>query len=82
MTVTAQKRVVSGIYKLINTLNGEIAIAASTGLYFCRYDPVHKQFDVKNEYLAHDQIVTSVCEIEPGRFFCGVWEHSYGLICT
>lgn len=64
------------------TLSGEIAIASATGLYFCRYDPVLKSFDLKKDFLMQDNIVTSVCETEPGTFFCGVWEHPFGVLSS
>lgn len=82
MTIIVQARVLSGIYKLVSTLNGEIAIAASTGLYFCKYDPVYKKFDLKQEFLLQEYIITAVYEVAPGHFFCGIWEHAFGVICA
>lgn len=40
MRIVAQEKVVSGIYKVIRTKGDEIAIAASTGLYFCKYNSI------------------------------------------
>lgn len=61
--------------------DGEIAIASANGLLFCKYDPLLRQFQMQNEVLLVDQIVSSVKELQRGTFVCGVWAHPEVYLC-
>ena len=39
-----EQKLLSGIYHMIKTINGEFAIASSSGLYFAQYDRIEGKF--------------------------------------
>ena len=73
MTIEAENKVTSAIFKVIKTADNQLALACSGGLYFAQYDAAFRKFTVSSDFLLMDHLVTQVVEVAPNRFAVGCW---------
>ena len=58
MTLEAETKVTSAIFKVIKTSSEELALACSGGLYFAQYDTAWKKFTIATDFLLVDHLIT------------------------
>ena len=58
MTLEAENKVTSAIFKVIKTSGEDLALACSGGLYFAQYDSSWKKFSVSSDFLLVDHLIT------------------------
>ena len=73
MTLEAETKVTSAIFKVIKTSNEDLALACSGGLYFAQYDSAWKKFSVSADFLLVDHLITQLVEVSAGKFAVGCW---------
>ena len=70
-------KVLSGIYHVMKTTNGEFALASQSGLYFCQYSSIEQNFTLQKDFYLADYIVTQVVEVAPNKFAAGIWGEAF-----